>query len=151
MHFEQGPVLFAGIWLLALGWSLWELYKLFLGIASRRWKRTTCKIVKAYVDEHRDRETGAVDYSAHAVYAYSVQGRKFESRRLTYRATRGLIFSDALDMLRGITQGREVDAFYNPRHPSRAVLIRGVSMNNLAHLLLALALLGFVTWKSQNP
>ena len=147
MHFNQGIALLACIWLLACGLCLWELYKIFFGVASRGWKRTTCKILKAYVDEHRDRETDTVRYSTHALYAYSVKGRTYECRRLTFRATRGLVHTDALDMLRGITQGRQVDAFYDPRHPSRAVLIRGISINNFVHLLLAFAFFGFVTWK----
>lgn len=146
MHFDQGTFL-ACIWLLAFGVCLWELYKMFLGVASRGWKRTTCKILKAYVDEQRDRETGDIRYSTHVVYEYSVKGRTYQCRRLTFRATRGLVQSKALDMLRGITQRRQVDAFYDPRHPSRAVLIRGIAINNLVHLLLALAFLGFVTWK----
>jgi hypothetical protein len=52
-----------------------------------------------------------------------------------------------IGMLAGISQGRQVDAFYDPHRPSRAVLIRGISINNFVHLLLAFALLGFVTWK----
>ena len=147
MHFDQTFMMQAAIWFLALGLSLMELYKLVLGVASRGWKRTTCKIVKAYVDEHRDRETNTVAYSANVVFAYTVKAKKFQSRRLTYRATRGLVFSDAIGMLSGITQGREVDAFYDPGWPSRAVLIRGISFNNFVHLLLAFSFLGFVTWK----
>jgi hypothetical protein len=148
MHFDQSTTFLACIWLLASGLCLWELYKMFFGVASRGWKRTTCKILKAYVDEHRERETDDVRYSTHVLYAYAVQGRTYQCRRLTFRATRGLVHSKALDMLRGITQGRQVDAFYDPRHPSRAVLIRGISINNFVHLLLALAFLGFVSGSS---
>jgi hypothetical protein len=147
MHFDQNIAFLACMWLLALGWCLWELYKMFFGVASRGWKRTTCKILKAYVDEHRDRETDDVRYSAHVLYAYSVHGRTYQCRRLTFRATRGLVHSNALDLLKGMVQGRQVDAFYDPRRPSRAVLVRGICINNFVHLLLALAFLGFVTWK----
>jgi Protein of unknown function (DUF3592) len=147
MHFDQNTAFLACLWLLAFGLCVWELYKMFFGVASRGWKRITCKILKAYVDEHHDRETDDIRYSAHVLYAYSVQGRTYQSRRLTFRATRGLVQPNALGLLRGITQGRQVDAFYDPRHPSRAVLIRGISINNFVHLLLALAFLGFVTWK----
>ncbi len=151
MHIDQGLALLASIWVLACGWCVWEVHKIFFGVASRGWKRTTCKILKAYVDEHPDRETNDVRYSAHVLYAYSVKGRTYESRRLSFRATRGLIHSNAIDMLKGITQGRQVDAFYDPRHPGRAVLIRGITTNNFVHLLLALALLCFVTWKLLHP
>jgi hypothetical protein len=81
------------------------------------------------------------------LFSYDVKGRTFQSRRLTCRATRGLLFPDALGMLRGVTQGRDLSGYHDPLVPSRAVLIAGISFNNIAHLLLALAFLGFVSWK----
>src|SRR5438445_390884 len=130
MPLDRDTMLLACIWLFALGLCLWQVHKLLFGIASRNWKRTQCKILKAYIDEHRDRENDATSYSAHVVFTYRVQGRTFEGRRLTYRAARGLVHSNALCMLAGISQGCHVDVFYDPRRPSRAVLIRGVGINN---------------------
>lgn len=150
MHFDRDTTFLACIWLFALGLCLWEVHKLFFGLASRNWKRTTCKILKAYIDEHRDRDPDETHYSTHVLFEYRVGGRTFQCRRLTYRATHGLVHSNAIGMLAGILQGRQVDAFYDPHCPSRAVLIRGITINNFVHLLLAFALLGFVTWNAMH-
>jgi hypothetical protein len=70
----------------------------------------------------------------HAHYRYKVGARWYHSRRLSYRATQWIRFGTALDMIHGMRAGREVDVFYDPRKPERAVLIPGSSTGNVVLL-----------------
>lgn len=133
------------ILLFAAGLTLWQARKLSLALASTNWKQTKGKILKAYIDESAD-DDGGVTHSAKVHYSYKIGARVFESTCLTYRPSSGLVFSKALDLLQGITQGKEVDVFYDPRRPERAVLVRGSSTDNILHLIICFIFLAVALW-----
>ena len=70
----------------------------------------------------------------HAHYRYRVGATWYHGKRLTYRASRWIRFREALDMIDGLRVGREVEVWYDPRKPARAVLIPGSSTGNIVLL-----------------
>jgi hypothetical protein len=130
---------------------IWQARKLLLAMASNEWKQTKGTVLKAYVDESATYDEDGigddVTHSVHVRYTYKIGSRRFESTRLTYRPTFGLVFSEAVDLLHGITQGKEVDVFYDPRCPERAVLVPGSSTDNVVHLALSFVFLAVVLWQ----
>ncbi len=107
-------------------------------------------MLKCYVDSPiipvGDDSDDDANYVARVVYSYDVGPRKFTSKRLTYRPTSGLLYSGAIDQLRGLMAGREIDVFYDPRHPSRSVLVPGTSDDNIIRAVVAVVILAAVVW-----
>ena len=144
---------YATLALLAL--AAWELWKIHMGLESRAWEHTTGVLSKVWVEDMPDLELEDDPFrdqegthSVHAHYRYKVRGRWYFSRRLSYRSTYWIRFRDALDMIDGMKPGKEVDVFYDPRKPDRAVLIPGSSTTNIVFLglyLVVAAILVF-TW-----
>ena len=125
---------------------LWPVRTVRLAMASSTWRPTKGLVLKSYLDESSPDDGGDVTHSAHVRYSYKIASNRYESTRLTYRPTSGLMFSDALSLLDGITQGREVAVFYNPRNPSRAVLVPGSSTDGVVHLGLSFVLFAVTLW-----
>jgi len=130
---------FASLLLLAL--AARELWKIHMGLESRSWEHTTGVLAKVWVEDMPDFEFEKDPFrdeegthSVHAHYRYQVAGRWFQSRRLSYRATAWIRFGEALEMIDGMKVGKEVDVFYDPRKPERAVLIPGSSTTNIVFL-----------------
>jgi len=131
----------------------WHLRSLLLAFASLRWERTTGTVLACRVDDMPFPLAGphAQDghHSAHVRYAYRVGARAFESMRLSYRPTRWILFSEAVDYLHGLRRGTQVDVHYDPRNPARAVLLPGPSDENMVRVVLSLlALVAAVWWWS---
>lgn len=134
-----------GMLLLALGVVVWQARTLLLAKASAEWQLTRGRVLSAYLDESGPDEDGEVSHSAHVRYRYQVGRRHYVSTRLSYQPTHYLAFSSATALLDGIVLGREVDVYYDPRRPERAVLVPGSSTDNLVHLIVpALILLGML-------
>jgi hypothetical protein len=108
----------------------WEWRTYALGQASRRWTRTDGLIVDARIDESIYPDDDDVVYSAHLIYAYTVRGRRYRSRRFTYRPTRYLGQTAAYGLLQGIRRGQTVDVYYDPDRPERAVVFPGIDSAN---------------------
>jgi hypothetical protein len=147
-------------WLLAvlalLALAARETWKIHYGLKSVAWEHATGTLGKVWVedmpdlqlpqDPFRDEEG---THSVHARYRYRVDGRWYHGRRVSYRATHWIRFREALRMIEGMRAGREVDVFYDPGKPARAVLIPGSSPANAAFLcayLLVAALLLLMRW-----
>ncbi len=109
----------------------WEWRKIVLGRAAMSWPRTEGFVADARFDETIDPDDDDVVYSAHMVFAYTVHGRRYRSRRFTYRPTRFLDQSTAYALLRGIQRGQIVDVYYDPKRPERAVVLPGIDRNML--------------------
>jgi hypothetical protein len=115
----------------------WHLYR--LGEASRRWQRTEGTVVDIWFDvrEKSDGDGGTyVSTNAHLVYDYVLNGRRYRSRRFTYRPSRGLGEREAYALLSGITRGQRVEVRYDPRRPQRAVVLTGTDAGNLRWIAL---------------
>lgn len=123
--------------LAALALVAWQARSLMLAKASAEWRTTRGRVLSAYLDESNPDEDGEVSHSAHVRYRYHVGRRHYISTRLSYRPTRYLGFSDAAELLDGIVENREVEVYYDPQHPQRAVLVPGSSTANLVHLIIA--------------
>ena len=135
--------------LAALGYVLWQVRQILLGQASQRWRSTKGKVLRSYVDEHvshgRYGETN-YSYSANVEYTYQVGTRHFESKHLTYEPTTGLSEDAVTQLLIGITEGGEVDVFYDPLNWEHSVLIPGTSSGNALYLALSIAIFALVVW-----
>jgi hypothetical protein len=133
-----------------------EAWKIHLGQASTLWERTTGVLHKVWVADSVDLYLGEQDpfgdhegtHSVHAHYRYQVGTQWYDSKRLTYRLARWIRFREALAMIDGLRVGREVEVWYDPRKPSRAVLIPGSSTGNIVMLTtyLVVASILLFTW-----
>ena len=134
-----------GIALALLALAGWEAWKIHFGLESRTWEHTVGVVGKVWVEDMPDLELDQDPFkdhegthSVHAHYRYKVNGRWYHGRRVTYAATRWIRFREALRMIEGLRTGREVDVFYDPAKPARAVLIPGSSTANLVFLCMYL-------------
>ena len=133
---------------------LWQLRAMHLGLASRHWKHTHGKVLKCYVGEFNfsfslgegDGPDEGDNHTANILYIYTVGAQEFTSKRLTYRPTSGLLYSGATDYLQGIMSGREIDVYYDPRNPSRSVIIPGTSDDNAIRTVFAVVILAAAVW-----
>jgi hypothetical protein len=134
--------------LAALAYIGWQVRQLLLGRASQQWRSTKGKVLRSYVDEqaHSGRYGTTYTYTAHVEYTYHVGGRQFESKHLTYEPATGLSEDAATQLLDGITEGIELDVFYDPLDWERAVLIPGTSGGNIVQLAIAIGVFALVTW-----
>jgi len=66
-------------------------------------------------DDGSDGEGGELLHSANVRYVCNVGRREYASTRLSEGSTRKLVFGEAIRMLHGIVQGREVDASRSPQ------------------------------------
>jgi hypothetical protein len=140
-----------GIALALLALAGWEAWKIHFGLESRTWEHTVGVVGKVWVEDMPDLELDQDPFkdregthSVHARYRYKVNGRWYDGRRVSYAATRWIRFRDALQMIEGLRTGREVDVFYDPEKPARAVLIPGSSTANLVLLCLYLVLAALI-------
>ena len=132
--------------LACLALAAWEAWKIHLGQASTLWERTTGVLHKVWVEDSVDLYLGEQDpfgdhegtHSVHAHYRYQVGTQWYDSKRLTYRLARWIRFREALAMIDGLRVGREVEVWYDPKKPARAVLIPGSSTGNIVALALYL-------------
>jgi hypothetical protein len=127
--------------LVLTGLALLQLRSIRLGLASREWNVARGRIVRAFVDDDgSDGEGGELLHSANVRYVYRVGRREYASSRLSYGSTRHLKFDEAIRMLHGIVQGREVDVYFDPRKPDRSVLIQGIARGDIARCSLSFLL-----------
>lgn len=127
---------------------LWNVRIAWLARASAGWPSTTGVVQRAYVDESLGDEDGNVSYIARVHYSYSVRGQRYASRRLSYRWMWRDRSTDVVEMLRGRTEGREVEVRYDPRSPARAVLFPGSGPHDALRLGFAAALCVWAVWSA---
>jgi hypothetical protein len=56
----------------------------------------------------------------HVEYSYDIGARHFESTHFTYQPTSGLSEGEVTQMLRNLTEGSEVDVYYDPARACRS-------------------------------
>jgi len=128
--------------LVLTGLALLQLRSIRLGLASREWSVARGKIVRAFVDDDGNEGDGGGEllHSANVRYVYRVGRKEYASSRLSYGSTRHLKFEEAIRMLHGIVQGREVDVYFDPRTPDRSVLIQGIARGDIGRCLMTFLL-----------
>jgi hypothetical protein len=133
---------------LALAYVGWHLRQLLLGQSSQQWKSVKGKVLRAWTDEHvfHGNDGDSYTYTANVVYSYSVGSGHFESTNLTFAPTTRLSEEAVTELLDGISEGVELDVFYDPKDYERAVLIPGSSGGNNLMLVWSIAVLAFIVW-----
>ena len=119
-----------------------------LGREAQGYSRTRGRVVVSLVDEVPEIiEQGGPKFRALIRYTYDVQGRSYESDRIAFGSSVDSGTSDsryAREWVERYPAGSEVDVWFDPRDPSRAVLIRAIARGQvLAALAIGIALLGF--------
>ena len=139
-----------------LGHLAWHARTMQLAFASRHWRSTQGTIQQCYVGENRNllswfnrdpddsRDDGY--HTTNIRYTYRVGTQQFVSTRLSYQPTRALMFADAVGQLQGLLAGREVEVFYDPLQPSRAVILPGPSHDNAIRMAVAVVLFAVAMW-----
>jgi hypothetical protein len=125
------------------GMALWHWRQYALGEASRRWRRCDGRIVDLWFEEDEDTDGEAIvvfgdgqpdGYSAHLVYEYVVDGRRYRSRHFTYRPTHSRDARKVFGLLRSFRAGQKVEVRYDPKRPQRAVVLPGTDGGNLLRI-----------------
>ncbi|KGQ19719.1 DUF3604 domain containing protein [Lysobacter dokdonensis DS-58] len=123
-----------------------EVWHLRLGFASLHWMHTTGTLQHIW----QESDIGPADsdgrHSVYAHYTYSVDGRAYEGRRLSYRPMALVPFAEAMDLLYGLRKGSEIDVYYDPARPERAVMIPGTGTGNIVGLATLLVLAVLCAW-----
>lgn len=132
------PLSIAGV---CLAMTLRECWKYRLGEASLRWPRVDGRILDARCEIDEDTEAaitiggdGPYSYTAHVLYEYTVAGRRYRSRRFTWRPTRSNDARKVHALLVGLRAGEKVVVRYDPKRPERAVVVPGSDDGNLLRI-----------------
>jgi hypothetical protein len=118
-----------------------------LGRKTRSFTRTPGRVVVSRVEEiPAPAEEGGPKFAAVFRYAYDVRGRTYESDQVSFGASPGATATDPQEARRWVERhpaGSEVEVWYDPADPRRAVLVRGVSSAQVGlGVILGLALVG---------
>ena len=127
-----------------------EAWHIRLGFDSLHWSHTTGTLKRIWQESDIGDADSEGRHSVFAHYTYAVDGRAYEGRRVSYRTMALLPLGEALELMHGLRKGSEVDVYYDPARPERAVMIPGSGTGNIVLLatLLVLAVLCGWTWAS---
>lgn len=98
---------------------VWLLRSWLHARASQRWRTTPGRIVSATRKELRGRPP---QYLTRVSYAYTVDGREYESGSIRFADQGSFNDAEAQAILDRYKPGTEVTVHYDPARPSRAVL-----------------------------
>lgn len=96
--------------------------------ASQTWPKTSGKITHSSVSTSRSRSNGKTKtlYSSDVTYQYQVQSRDYTCSNVFFGGDASSSSSSAAHQLvERYPTGRQVDVFYDPKHPENAVLEPG--------------------------
>lgn len=122
----------------------YEAWRIHMGLASRQWPQVTGKVGKVWQEDDVVQDIGDSEgtHSVYARYRYQVGARWYDGKRLSYGVTDRIRLNEALDLMHGLRAGADVDVYYDPGDPRRAVLFPGSSTGNV--VLLATWIVGAV-------
>ena len=111
----------------------------------RKWPQVRARILSSHVKETSG-ETGRL-YGAVVRYEYTIDGRRFESKRLSvYPSYSSNNRGPHQEFVARFPQDREVDVWVNPRDPADALLtLEGPGGNWIQLVLILLSIIGVVT------
>jgi Protein of unknown function (DUF3592) len=117
--------------------------------AAHSWRQTSCIVLSSQVAESSGGSKGGTTYKPDVLYAYSVDGRSYQSRQYRF----GDVYSSGREgkekIVASLPPGTRTACWVDPADPSRAVIQRDLSPALLVGLfpLVFLALgAGGVTW-----
>jgi len=122
----------------------WGTIKLVRASAHKRYNKTDATIVKCDMELINLYSQGPDMYCVNVVYRYEVEGRSYESTRLTSTGIDCYAGSARVYCIR-FAKDSVHPTYFNPADPSESVLIR--SRTWPAYLMLGLAVLGgWLAW-----
>lgn len=123
-----GNFVYLIIFIAGAAWLGLTLYSMQQAKQSASWPSTTGKVDRTWVEESSSTDDeGHVDYSytPHVRYAYTVDGTQYTSERISFGAVTSYgSDSSARSHLSQYPPGGELQVFYDPADPSKAVLLR---------------------------
>lgn len=149
----ENKLFFFSIGLVLLAVTVRGIYILRMALASTNWTIVEGTVLDAHMEERRGRGRNGDDESLDTFYpvvrySYMVGRAKYESARLWYRTDSFGDYSEALRGIRDVHAGKAVDVYYDPREPSRSVLIPGFETLNVASVAIsAIALAIYLAWR----
>ena len=126
---------------IVIAYLTWEIYCLWLAKLSENWPASTCIIVEASIDEKDD---DGITYFARVRYSYKIGIKTHESTRFSYQSLSWVTLGEASEFLRGISKGKVVPVFYDPKVPSRSVLLRGYNSQNVIGIIIVCVILALI-------
>lgn len=136
------------ILLMAVGLIQDRVRLLHVGHQSLQWPTVVGQVVDAQVDQIAGTQTGS-GWMIRVRYAYVVDGRQYESSRLSFsRRIGGRTRIQADDELRRFVPGGPVVVHHDPDRPHRAVLLPGPDRRAYFGLVVGvgLILIAFLFW-----
>jgi len=92
----------------------------YLGLSSNTWPRVTGHVMRSNFEVANGHTTATIDYQ------YTVRGKTYSNDDLGYgRAPADEVVKK---LITGHPDGSEIDVFYSPSNPGRAVVIRGLGL-----------------------
>lgn len=114
-----------------------QVWKFWLGRQARTWPSVTGRVTEARIvrgrlpGDHdsrlRSEREGDEYFAIEVRYDYVVRGKAYVGTRFSFGVDHFPDYDSAIDALHGVSAGREVEVYYDPRQPQRAVLRTGWS------------------------
>ncbi len=121
--------------------------KLMRGVASREWKPIEATVIKAQVTRDFADEDSEPSFSPTIHYSYVVGGRIFRGKTYSFKWVGNSNYGHATNLLRGISEGKKIRVYFNPRNPKQSVVIPGVHSENYYAVVFVLSFLLLAVWK----
>ena len=140
------------IWILApilagVGMILLGLYHVYRAICSKSWPSTTGTIIESELAEtFQDIPLVGVEFvqEPKITYTYMVDGEKLQGKQIKFRIKFSSYSKEsALRILARHPLNSTAKVYYNPRNPSDAVLIPGITIEMFAFIIIGVTLIVF--------
>ena len=124
---------------------LWGGYEIKAGYASKKWPSVEGKITSSYVQKQmrsvKD-SSKKPTYYAKVRYQYEVSGKIYTGDRISFSGGEGgEKKSESQAVVDHYPSGQKVIVYYDPKHPDKAVLERGLIWKTFMPLVAGLAFL----------
>jgi hypothetical protein len=124
---------------------LWGGYEIMAGYASKKWPSAEGKITSSYVQKQvRSIEDSSKKptYYPKVRYQYSVGGKSYTGDRINFSGGEGgEKKSKSQAVVDRYPSGQKVIVYYDPKHPDKAVLERGIIWKTFMPFIAGLAFL----------
>jgi hypothetical protein len=94
-------------------------------LAARDWVPTPCVVISSRVNSHRGKDS--TTYRVEILYSYEFDGREHRSSRYHFMGGSSSGRKGKAEVVRQYPAGAERTCFVDPRHPTEAVLERGLT------------------------
>ena len=111
---------------------------------SKGWDVVSCKIEQSGIDEKKDSDGDSM-FEAKIGYHYIYAGEQYSGDKIFFGYSASSEEEDSSQLIAVFPEGREVEAYINPKNPKEAVLIPGIKRMALIRIWggFGFAFLGF--------